>query len=163
MAGILSFLMYCIVISSIIWTFLSATVLIRAHFHAKAKPVSVIKVFPTDETPLPRLNTDSVIQKLSKRLLSLATEDMNALAIDSLVNGDLMNVSFNLRISDSTYFYRFAYIKECGCPAMVTNRYEIDLKYIHPLSLEIFREDRHQGLSAEDVKRFDEPLTVERR
>lgn len=161
--GILSILVYCIVAVSLVWTFLSAIVLIRARLQTKANTASVVNILTDDDIPLPRLDADTAMQGLAEQLLSLAARELDPPAADSLIGGNLINASINLRVADSTYFYRFVYIKECDCPARTTGRYDIHLEYINPYSLTVFREDHYRSLSAEDVKRFDELITLERR
>ena len=160
---ILNILVYCIVAVSMIWTFLSAIMFVRAHSRAKRQPASAVTIYPNDDIPLPRLDADATMLGLAERLWSLAAREMHEPAKSSLVGGNLINASINLRVADSTYFYRFAYIKECDCPATTTNRYEIHLEYIHPHSFEVFREEEYRRLSAEEVKRFDELVTIEGR
>ena len=161
--SVLNILVYSIIAVSMIWTFLSAITFVRAHSRAKRQPASEVTIYPNDDIPLPRIDDDAAMQVLADQLVSLAARELDPPAVDSLSGGTLINASINLRVADSTYFYRLVYIYECSCPAATIDRYEIALKYINPHSSKIFREDHYQRLSAEDVRRFDELITIERR
>lgn len=156
-----SILLYCFVVASMTWTFVSVIVFIAARAHTPTRQSNEFRVWPEHGAQLPRYSGDSSLIVLADGLESFA-EAMLAKS-DSLGEAQLVNASISFSVVDATYFYRLIFVGECGCPLTITDRYEIDLAYMNPRTHEIFREERHRGLSAEDVKRFDEVLSFEGR
>lgn len=158
----LSILGHGIVVVSMIWTFLSAITLIRARLRANARSESSIRAY-TRDIALPRLDSDSVYSILLEKLIFLAARESEIDPDTKQQSSILIDSSLNLIEADSTFFYRLVYLSECSCPAAITDRYDIYVKYIDPQSLEVFREENHRKLSAEDAYKFNELIAIERR
>lgn len=161
--GALSILMYSFVAVSLIWTFLSVGVFIRTRLQANARPDGAINIVTDDEISLPRIDDDSLIQDLAGQLSLLADRETDTTESDNYFDDGPIIASINFKTADSTYFYRLVYLEECDCPTRKLDRYDIYLEYINPHSLRIFKKYHYERLSAEDVNRFDELVTLERR
>jgi hypothetical protein len=46
------------------------------------------------------------------------------------------------------------YIEDCGCPAVVRDRYTVAIQSINPTDFTVFGEDIKKDLSAEEVKSY---------
>ncbi|MCX5752756.1 MAG: hypothetical protein NTW97_03810 [Candidatus Krumholzibacteria bacterium] len=159
----LGVVLFCVLTVSITWTILSAIGIARARGRAAAEPSAEINISVHEGILLPKFDTDASLAGLANGLLSFARAEVHETGGDSVATVNLMNASISFDAADSTYSYRFAFVSECGCPLAMTDRYTVDLKYMNPRTLKVFREERHRNLSAEDVKRFDELLAFEGR
>ena len=161
--GILSILLYGVIVVSLIWTFLSIAVLIRTRLLNKGNPIEVISAAVDNNSTLPRFDDDSLIKDLAAQFSLLSDSNYGAAIDSSSIIGDLISASINFRMVDSTYFYRLVYLEECDCPARKLDRYDIYLEYINPYSLHVFKKDHYRRFSAEDVYRLYELVNLERR
>ena len=155
--------MYSVVVVSLIWTFLSVSVLIRTRLQAISRPDDVINIVADDEFSLPRIDEKSLIQDLADEISLLVNPETDTTECANSFDDAPIIASINFKIADSTYFYRLVYLEECDCPARKLDRYDIYIEYINPHSLRIFKNDHYERLSAEDVYRFDPLGTLERR
>ena len=109
--------MYSVVVVSLIWTFLSVSVLIRTRLQAISRPDDVINIVADDEFSLPRIDEKSLIQDLAEQISLLANPETDTTECANSFDDAPIIASINFKIADSTYFYRLVYLEECDCPA----------------------------------------------
>ena len=102
--------MYSVVVVSLIWTFLSVSVLIRTRLQAISRPDDVINI-------VPRIDEKSLIQDLAEQISLLANPETDTTECANSFDDAPIIASINFKIADSTYFYRLVYLEECDCPA----------------------------------------------
>ena len=144
---------------SVAWTGITIILVARLHFSASAQVLPTQAVLYGDSGDIPHLGSEDSLCHAAQAAVALLESSGRGMALPRTKSEELLSAALVLN-RDSTYFFQYLVLSDCGCPSFKSDRYTIIRRTFNPLNRRIQDETLKEHLSAVGVRYYSNPFSA---
>lgn len=141
------------------WTGVTIILVAGLHFSPSAQVLPTPAVLYGDSGDIPHIGSEDSLCHAAQAAFALLESTGRGMALLRTESEELLSAALVLN-RDSTYFFQYLVLSDCGCASSKSDRYTIIRRTLNPLNGRIQDETLKERLSAVGVRYFCNPFSA---